>query len=36
MRERFSCLVGRKIKADDVIGELFNLFVLRSIPEHIR
>lgn len=35
-RECLSCLVGRKIKADDVIGELFNLFVLRSIPEHIR
>jgi putative transposase len=35
-RECLTCLVGRKIKADDVINELFNLFVLRGIPEHIR
>ena len=35
-RECLSCLVGRKLKAEDVISELFNLFVLRAIPEHIR
>jgi len=35
-RECLACLVGRKLKADDVINELFNLFVFRSIPEHIR
>jgi putative transposase len=35
-RECLSCLVGRNLKADDVISELFNLFVLRSIPEYIR
>jgi putative transposase len=35
-RECLSCLVARKLKTDDVISELFNLFVLRSIPEHIR
>ena len=28
-------LVNRKIKAEDVI-QLFNLFVFRGIPEHIR
>jgi putative transposase len=35
-RECLACLVGRKLKADDVIEQLFNLFVFRSIPEHIR
>jgi putative transposase len=35
-RECLASLVGRKLKADDVISELFNLFVFRSIPEHIR
>jgi transposase InsO family protein len=35
-RECLATLVERKIKADDVIGQLFNLFVFRSIPEHIR
>ena len=35
-RECLACLVGRKLKADDVINELFNLFIFRSIPEHIR
>ena len=29
-------LVERKIKADDVIDQLFHLFVFRGIPEHIR
>jgi transposase InsO family protein len=28
--------VARKIKADDVLDQLFNLFVFRGIPEHIR
>jgi putative transposase len=35
-RECLATLVKRRIKADDVIDQLFNLFVLRSIPEHIR
>jgi putative transposase len=35
-RECLVTLVNRKIKADDVIDQLFNLFVFRSIPEHIR
>ena len=35
-RECLTTLVNRKIKADDVIDQLFNLFVFRSIPEHIR
>jgi transposase InsO family protein len=29
-------LVGRNLKNDDVISALFNLFLLRGIPEHIR
>jgi transposase InsO family protein len=29
-------LVNRSIKAQDVIEQLFQLFVLRSIPEHLR
>jgi len=35
-RECLVTLVDRKIKADDVIDQLFNLFVFRGIPEHIR
>jgi putative transposase len=35
-RECLATLVNRKITADDVIDQLFNLFVFRSIPEHIR
>ena len=35
-RECLATLVGRKIKADDVVDQLFNLFVFRGIPEHIR
>jgi len=35
-RECLATLVNRKIKADDVIDQLFNLFVFRGIPEHIR
>jgi putative transposase len=35
-RECLATLVDRKIKADDVINQLFNLFIFRGIPEHIR
>ena len=35
-RECLATLVERKIKADDVIDQLFNLFVFRGIPNHIR
>jgi putative transposase len=35
-RECLATLVERKIQADDVIDQLFNLFIFRSIPEHIR
>ena len=35
-RECLATLVDRKIKADDVIDQLFHLFVFRSIPKHIR
>ena len=28
--------VARSIKAEDVLDQLFNLFVFRGIPEHIR
>ena len=35
-RECLATLVDRKIKTDDVINQLFNLFVFRGIPEHIR
>ena len=35
-RECLATLMDRKIKADDVIDQLFNLFVFRGIPEHIR
>jgi len=35
-RECLATLVNRKIKADDVIDQLFNLFVFRGIPQHIR
>ena len=35
-RECLVTLVERKIKADDVIDQLFNLFIFRGIPEHIR
>jgi len=35
-RECLATLVDRKIKADDVINQLFNLFVFRGIPEHVR
>jgi putative transposase len=35
-RECLATLVARKIKAADLIDQLFNLFVFRGIPEHIR
>jgi putative transposase len=35
-RECLAMLVGRKIKNQDVIDILFNLFIFRGIPEHVR
>jgi len=35
-RESLSSKVNRKISSQDVIDELFNLFIFRGIPEHIR
>jgi len=35
-RECLATRVNRKIKADDVIDQLYNLFVFRGVPEHIR
>jgi len=35
-RECLATLVARKIKSEDVLDQLFNLFVFRGIPEHIR
>ena len=35
-RECLIIKVDRKINSQDVIDELFNLFILRGIPEHIR
>ena len=35
-KERLALLVDRRITCQDVIDLLFNLFVLRGIPEHIR
>jgi putative transposase len=35
-RECLALRVNRRITCQDVIDQLFNLFVLRSIPEHIR
>jgi len=35
-RECLAILVERRITAQDVIDQLFNLFLLRGIPEHIR
>jgi len=35
-RECLATLVNRKIKADDVIDQLYNLFIFRGVPEHIR
>ena len=35
-RECLATLVSRRITSQDVIDQLFQLFVLRGIPEHIR
>ena len=35
-RECLAILVGRRLTSEDVINQLFNLFILRGIPEHIR
>ena len=35
-RECLAIIVARKIKSQDVIDELFKLFIFRGIPEHIR
>jgi len=35
-RECLAIRVARKISAQDVIDELFKLFIFRGIPEHIR
>lgn len=35
-RECLAILVARKIKAQDVIDVLFELFIFREIPKHIR
>ena len=35
-RECLATWVDRKIKADDVIDQLFHLFVFRCIPEYLR
>jgi transposase InsO family protein len=35
-RECLAILVERRLSSEDVIDQLFNLFILRGIPEHIR
>jgi len=35
-RECLALLVDRRITSEDVIDQLFNLFVFRGIPQHIR
>jgi len=35
-RECLAILVERRIRSQDVIDKLFDLFILRGIPEHIR
>ena len=35
-RESLSIKVNRRLSSQDVIDELFNLFILRGIPEYIR
>ncbi len=35
-RECLTILVKRRITSQDVIDQLFNLFIFRGIPEHIR
>ncbi len=35
-RECLAILVERRLTSEDVLDQLFNLFILRGIPEHIR
>ena len=35
-RECLAILVQRRITSDDVINQLYNLFLFRGVPEHIR
>jgi transposase InsO family protein len=35
-RECLSILVERRISSQDVIDKLFDLFILRGVPEHLR
>jgi transposase InsO family protein len=35
-KECVAALVERRIKSEDVLDQLFNLFIFRGIPEHIR
>ena len=35
-RECLATVVDRSIKSEDVLNQLFNLFIFRGIPEHIR
>jgi len=35
-RECLAMLVERRLTSEDVIEQLFNLFILRGIPEHVR
>ena len=35
-RECLATLVNRKLRSEDVLDQLFNLFVFRGIPEYIR
>jgi transposase InsO family protein len=35
-RECLATLVNRRLRSEDVLDQLFNLFVFRGIPEHIR
>jgi transposase InsO family protein len=35
-RKNLSCKVSRRIRSQDVIDELFELFIMQGIPEHIR
>ena len=35
-RQCLATLVKRRITSEDVIDQLFNLFIFRAIPEHIR
>jgi len=35
-RECLSITVNRQITAQDVLSQLYNLFIMRGVPEHIR